>query len=154
MLPLHFWDAFLPSKRVPWLLSSGFGHGLADSGSWLANSLTLPKGLLRAILVQTTFSSHQLVQYFNLNNNNNTNYFILFYMLYFIFFSVGHSCQILPNLVTKNWPDLDRFLVSRAGFSAALTVSWKLSPFFWNDPHWWYITKMKTKCTRYVQEPP
>jgi hypothetical protein len=79
---------------------------LADSGSWLANSCTLPKGLLEAILVQTTFSSHQLVQYFNLNNNNNnnnTNYFILFYFI----FSVGHSCQILPNLVTKNWPDLD-----------------------------------------------
>jgi hypothetical protein len=72
---------------------------LADSGSWLANSCTLPKGLLETILVQTTFSSHQLVQYFNLNNNNNTNYFILFYFFCWTF---------LPNFAKFGHKELAR----------------------------------------------
>jgi hypothetical protein len=56
---------------MDWLI---LAHGFASS-------CTLPKGLLQAIIIQTTFSSDQLVQYFNLNN-----FFILFYFILFLFY--------------------------------------------------------------------
>jgi len=80
---------------------------LADSGSWLANSHTLPKGLLRAILIQTTFSSHQLVQYFNLNNNNNNYYYYYFIFFIFLFFKI-FCWTFLPNFAKFGHKELAR----------------------------------------------